>query len=160
MKPLKVIPQNVVMAESVPFGQRYTYGAAHDINRMLEPSYFLSESYRLNAGDTMRICQLKDADIASKTNRVLAYIDVMIVESSLKAIEFLRETDIIYTPLPGGEDMPDGVSTERTYLSGDVKWRGPQSKWAVMGSEGVLLDGLEDKEVARKIAAGEIPIPV
>jgi len=148
------------MAESVPFGQRYTYGAAHDINRMLEPTYFLSESYRLAAGDTMRICQLKDADIASKSNRVLAYIDVMVIESSLKAIEFLRETEVIYTPLAGGEEMPEGVSTERTYLSGEAKWRGPHSKWAVVDPDGKpLLDGLEDKEVARKIAAGEIPVP-
>lgn len=161
MRNFKCSPMNMAMGEAVPFGQRYTYGSTHPMMAMLDPGYFLSMRHQLRAGDTVRLCQMEQIDIHGPGNRLLAYIDLIVIESSKEGIRFQRETDEpIYMPVPGedneGEPLPPVSST---YVDGDIKWCG-MAGWAVVDEAGVkLATGIPDKDVAVKIAAGELPLP-
>jgi len=163
----KAFPQNLVMAEGVPFGQRYTYGATHPIQYMLDAGYFLSLRHQLRPGDTMRICQMDSINLFEPGNKVLAYIDVLVVSSERDGVVFHQETDNpIFMPLESGEESPEASpETASKYISGELKWCG-KGHWSVIDDANkpkeeqiVYASGIEDKEHAAKIAAGEIPLP-
>lgn len=68
----KCKPQNMVMAEAVPFGQRWTYHSADAMESMLDPEYFRSMAPQLRAGDEIRLVRLEG-------DRVAEIADVLVV---------------------------------------------------------------------------------
>ena len=70
-------PGNLVMAEAVPFGQKWTYYSDHPIEAMLDPLYFISAVSRLKSGDEIRVLQVQ-------ANKVIAFADVLVTNSSLE----------------------------------------------------------------------------
>lgn len=69
---MKCKPQNMVMAEAVPFGQRWTYHSADAMEAMLDPEYFRSMATQLRSGDEIRLVRLED-------QRVAEIADVLVV---------------------------------------------------------------------------------
>jgi len=85
---MRCIPQNRVINEYSPFGQHHTYLSAHPMAEMLSEEYFLSEYNVLMPGDTVRVVQVKSANIMSRDNEVIAYCDLIVVKSSRDVIQF------------------------------------------------------------------------
>jgi hypothetical protein len=155
----KVIPGNFVMSEGVPFGQRYVYGSTHPMQRMLEPGYFVSERHRLRAGDTVRVCQMRDNAVCEPGNRVLCFVELVVVESDKTSVEFHQNGEVFYLPLENGE-LPAQSNPEYAEDGSKAKWRGPKAHWGVVDKDdNVILAGIEDKAIAEQIAAGEVPLP-
>lgn len=76
----KLKPGNMIMAEAVPFGQRWTYHQGVPIDEMLEPDYFRSFS-GLRIGDDIRILEMDD-----KNDKVLCFAEVLVM--NLDPLEF------------------------------------------------------------------------
>jgi len=82
-RPLKVIPQNLIMSDSVNFGQMWTYHHEHPMEVMLDPEYF--KTYKpFRTGDTMRIVQVRDGE-------VLAMAEVLINKADPLTFWMMRE---------------------------------------------------------------------
>lgn len=98
---MKCKPGNMVMAEAVPFGQRWTYHSADAMEAMLDPDYFRSMAPQLRAGDEIRLVRLED-------ERVAEIADVLVISQD---IEFytLREPTPIKAETPKTEEAPPKV---------------------------------------------------
>jgi len=158
----KMVPQHLIMAESVPAGQRYSYFSTHPMRAMLDPVYFLPSRDQLRPGDTLRVCQMEKIDIFGTNNRVLAFIDLLVIASSRGGVEFHRETENpIWMPdKEGGVSVEAPVKSDAVYVAGRAKWGGPKAQWRVIdGNDEILATGIEDKALAEKIASGEMPLP-
>ena len=160
----KVFPGNLTMPESGTFSQKWSYGATHPIRAMMDPIYFQSLFHQIRPADTIRIHQMESLDVFDVANRVLAYIDVVVVASSKDGIVFHMETDTpVFMPTEDDEQSNEAnPQTAAKYVKGKVKWAGPKAQWRVMDADNedhVLVSGIESKEVAEKMANGEIPIP-
>jgi hypothetical protein len=162
-RPMRAFPQYLDREGSGGVGTLYVYASVHGINTVLEPNYFLAMRDQLKSGDRLRLYQVLEQDVFSPKNRVLAYADVFVVSSSRAGIEFHVTTPATYIEkLEGGSSVSAEAppASLKTYVSGEPKWKGPVTKWAVVGADGeVLASQIEDKEEAEKIASGELPLP-
>lgn len=160
MSRFQCIPGHLAMGESVSRGQRWTYASAHPMSEMLEPRYFLAQRAMLRPGDTIRIIELRDKDLNASGNRVLAYVDMLVVESSGDTLTLRPEHDVVTVPTKDeAPAKPTAWSTERFIKSdGDVKWNNKAQVHEVFES-GVVVAACKNKEEAWRIATGELPIP-
>jgi len=156
--------QRLSMGEAVPSsGQRYTYSSADPMRSMLTPEFFLPIQPQLRPGDCIRIHQMDNNNFGQEANELLAYVDVLVITSKKGLIRFHQESDIFYIPDESGELSPEAnPATAAKYGRGKVKWCVGERAYRIVdiNDESVILaSGIEEKEIAVKMAAGEIPIP-
>lgn len=77
---MRYLPQNLAMGEAAPVCQSWSYAATHPMEVMLSKEYFLSAYDRLRPGDTIRIVQMRDANIHSRGNVVIAFCDALVTQ--------------------------------------------------------------------------------
>jgi len=137
---MRSLPRNRVMGEQVPFGQRHTYISAHPMEAMLAEEYFLSDYNVFFPGDTVRVIQVRRPDIDNiRDNQVIAYIDLLVVESSRKGVVFHPEGGVVTIPFLGGEDSNPI----------QMKWNPGKQKYEVWVSGQVVYED-RDKNLARE----------
>lgn len=160
MSRFQCIPRHLAMGESVSRGQRWTYASAHPMSEMLGERYFLAQRTMLRPGDTLRIIELRDGDLNASSNRVLAYVDMLVIESGGDILSLRPEHDVV--TVPGKDEAPAKRETwavERFIKSdGDVKWNNKAQVHEVFEG-GTVVAASKDKEEAWRIATGELPIP-
>lgn len=79
----KFKPQNLVMAEAVPFGQRWTYHSEHPIEEMITSEYYKVETHRFRVGDDIRALEIQGGE-------VVAFSDMLIVAVNPIKFEFIQ----------------------------------------------------------------------
>lgn len=160
MSRFQCIPGHLAMGESVSRGQRWTYASAHPMSEMLGDRYFLAQRTMLRPGDTIRVIELRDKDLNASGNRVLAYVDMLVVESSGDTLSLRPEHDVV--TIPAKDEAPAKRETwavERFIKSdGDVKWNNKAQVHEVF-EDGAVVAASKDKEEAWQIATGKLPIP-
>jgi len=130
---------------------------------MLTPEFFLPIQHQLRPGDCIRIHQMENNSLGAEVNELLAYIDVIVITSKKGFIRFHQESDIFYIPDESGAVSPEAnPATAARYARGKVKWIVGERSYRIVDANDnkvILASGIEDKELAEKMAAGEIPIP-
>lgn len=111
----KLIHQNMVMAEAVPFGQRWTYYSTHPIEELINPEYFKSSSV-LRSGDDLRVIQLEGVGDSAK---VIAYADILIVGVKPLLFEFTRNVKQVVAKRKSVE-IRQGVNCWELYEGEDL----------------------------------------
>lgn len=135
---MRSLPRNRVMGEQVPFGQRHTYISAHPMEAMLAEEYFLSDYNVFFPGDTVRVIQVRRPDIDNiRDNQVIAYIDLLVVESSRKGVVFHPEGEVVLIPLLEGDSNPV-----------QMKWNPGKQKYEVWAGSQIVYED-RDKNLAR-----------
>lgn len=74
---VRCLPGNLVMAEAVPFGQKWTYHSNHPMSEMIKPEYFMNLSHQFRAGDELRLIKMAE-------NKVASFADVLVVANPLE----------------------------------------------------------------------------
>lgn len=162
MSRFQCIPGNLAMGEHVSHGQRWTYASDHPMEEMLGSGYFMAQRTMLRPGDTLRIIELRSKDLNASGNRVLSYIDMMIVETG-DNLTLRPEAPLTQIPTVIDDDTgrtPEQWATER-YIKGDgkVKWNNKRQNYEVFEGLAVVAE-VKDKDEAWRIAKGEDPLPV
>ena len=155
----RFIPHQMAKGESVTFAQSWNYWAVDDIEAMLRFDYFLPWRDQFWSGDTLRICQMRDGEIRAPTNRLLAFVDLIVVAKPAGRIVFEPVGEIRYMPLEDEEKEISKQDAQKRAI-GEVKWRGPYGKWGVVDKDGVVIvDKIAEKDEAQAIASGEKAVP-
>lgn len=126
----RYFPQNLSMNEAAPVCQHWNYASAHSMESMLEKDYFLSAADRLRPGDTIRVIQMRDTNIHSKQNVVIAFCDALVVQVGKDGV-FL-----FVSPITVIKDKPiiKPASTKR------VQWNPGKKKHEVFYGDEVVLE--------------------
>lgn len=160
MSRFKCLPRNLAMGDGVPHGRQWTYISAHPMPEMLGERYFLDQRTMFLPGDTLRVVEMRAEALNTPENRVLSYIDLLVVRADRQGLELRPEHDIVQVPLR--TDDPKAAAqwgTER-YIgaNGDVKWNPGRKHYEVFEGKTVVAT-TTDKDRAWQIAKGEAPLP-
>lgn len=68
-------PGRFIMAEAVPFGQRWTYYSTDPMDKMMDPEYFKALSSQIRAGDDIRIMRIEDDKVAEIAEVLVVDVD-------------------------------------------------------------------------------------
>jgi len=61
-------PGNLVMAEAVPFGQKWTYYNEHPMTDMIKPEYYSFVATQIRTGDSLRIMKMAKGKVGAVTD--------------------------------------------------------------------------------------------
>lgn len=136
MSQFRYIPQNLSMNESAPVCQHWNYASALPMESMLDKDYFISAADRLRPGDTIRVIQMRDSNIHSKQNLVIAFCDALVVQVGKDGV-FL-----FIGPITVIKDKPI-VKPEPTKR---VQWNPTKKKHEVLYGEDVVFESKDKAE--------------
>lgn len=126
---LRCIQQNLIMNQAVPTCQHWAYPSAHPMEAMLGKNYFLSANDRLQPGDTIRIVQMKEANINLRSNVVIAFCDALVVQSGKDGVYLYIGDVTVIKDKPVAKPAP----TKR------VQWNPGKKKHEVFYGDDVVL---------------------
>ena len=136
----RAVPQNLNLIASAQLGSVYVYVAAHDINRMTMPDYWLNgDQARLRPGDTIMLRQ-----ITVDRSRLVAYGTVVVVESARDGVLLSVDALVDVTAKPEPESEPEIVVHRR--------WNVGTRKYEVRAGD-QLLGEFDDKDEADSAVA-------
>jgi len=143
--PARAQPDRLVMAEAVPFAQRYTYHTVHPIEDVLKPDFFLPVRDQLRAGDTIRIVETDTA-----RQLVRRYVDVMVIAGGRHPSGVLLhvERGVVELPVAGSKESPDRQNEcgEDTYT---IRHRG-RGRWAICRGKVPVESGFQSRAAAER----------
>lgn len=151
-------PGRLIMAEPVPFGQRYTYPTSHDLGVVTAPRYFDAARSRLRAGDTIRVVQLANQDYAAPTNWVMAFADLLVTEVSAAGVKVAVERPAASVPEPvQALAAPEPEAEQYVEADGAEVVKEDGGYTVKLGDE--RLAHLKSLAAAKAVAAGDAPLP-
>lgn len=158
MPEIRFFPQNLIMGEAVPFGQRYTYPTDHALDAVRADGYFNAARNRLRAGDTIRVIRLGNRAYDAPSNWVVEFSDFIVMEVSPAGVAVAEEGAARAVPKPKAKPKAKEPSREKFIAQDGAE--------VVESDEGykVQLDGediavLQDLAQAKDVASGAAPIP-
>lgn len=151
---MRAMPGRLCMGESVPFGQRHNYHAAHPIEMMLEPDYFLSVKTRLQAGDEIRIVRVIN-------ERVTHLVDMLVVQIHQTKVELMALSPVREVPADDTVKPVAPPEPQERYVpdNAHAKWNLGKQMFEIW-CQGRVLAEVRGKDEAHRIAAGELMLPV
>ena len=159
MSEFRCFPQNLVMHEAVPVGQRYTYQGTVPLDEMMKPNFFIAERNRLRPGDVIMLVEMATR---KGTMTPIRMAQVMVQGSDretgviLKAYNGPIDFETIETPVEVSPPSEPEIYSDGQWA---YEWGGPKHLWRVHDSRGSIVAKGLTKEEAIKIANGHVPVP-
>ena len=152
---MRAVPARFWLEADAQLGKHHTYSTHLDLERVMDPDFFMSVRSRLRAGDEIRVCQVID-------DRVQRIADLLVVQVHARGIETMAIRDVAVPGALADPDAPAAVASAPApqYIRGDgeVKWNLGLRKWQVLlGNE--IVAAVLDKDRAYRIAQGDDPLP-
>lgn len=135
-KRMRYIPQNLIMQEASPVCQKWSYPSCHPMEAMIEKDYFISGYEQLRPGDSIRIVQMRDANIHSRSNVVVAFCDTIVIQSGRDGV-FLYPGEIVVI-----KDKP----IAKPILEQKVGWNPGKKEYEVKVGDNVVFSSKDKAE--------------
>lgn len=149
---------DLCMSDAMPYQQHHEYRTTLPLSEVLHDKFFLSVSGNLRVGDNITICRYDRVDVQHRSSKLLEIADVRVAETGK---EFVRLHIRVVETIEAKAEEPvkaSHVVTAFVQGNGEAKWNVGKSAYDVK-VDGKVVATVADKETAKSIARGDIPLP-
>ena len=157
-------PQDLCMAESMPWQQHFECRTLHPLADVLNERFFHNVRSNLRPGDSIAICRFDRAPSSQGTGRLVEFCEVRIVGRTDAGVELY----IVREPVAIGAEADPAALTKAPvpdvrYItgSGEVRWNPGRKSYDIVCDGRLILSSIprERKEWAQAVARGDEPLP-